>query len=124
MQIIYLIRSYYLEYKKNSYYSKKIIIIWTSGQDGGIGRYTLPPHTTKIRTTTNFKIKNNENFQKIELYGSPTTKELKKKHSSRLAGGMETDSQGRVERGSWSGKDSWQGSGWKTRWSHMCMRIN
>ena len=27
----------------------------TSGQDGGEGRHTVPPQTTKIRTTTNFK---------------------------------------------------------------------
>ena len=31
-------------------------LIWTSGQDGGIGRYTLPPCTTK-RRTTNLKTK-------------------------------------------------------------------
>ena len=47
------------------------------------------PHTTK-RTTANLKIKNNQNFQKIKLYGSPTTKELKKKHSSRPVGGAKT----------------------------------
>ena len=35
----------------------------TSGQDGGVGRYTLPPHTTKRRTTTNLKTKNNQNCQ-------------------------------------------------------------
>ena len=67
---------------------------FSSGQDGGIGRYTLPPHTTKTRTTTNLKTKNNQNCQKIELYGNPTTKELKKKHSRRLVGG--------AERGSWT----------------------
>ena len=53
------------------------------------------------------------------------TKELKKKHSSRLAGGAEMDSQG--------GQDMWQGSGWKTeqvRWqlldgqSHIGVGIN
>ena len=38
----------------------------------------MPPHTTKRRTTTNLKTKNNQNGQKIELYGSLTTKELKK----------------------------------------------
>ena len=53
----------------------------------------MPPHTTE-RTTTNLKTKNNQNCQKIELYGSPTTKELKKKHSSRPGGGVETGSQG------------------------------
>ena len=47
----------------------------------------MPPHTTK--RTTNLKTKNNQNCQKIELYGSPTTKELKKKHSFRLVGGVE-----------------------------------
>ena len=63
----------------------------TSGQDGGVDRYTLPPHTTK-RKTTNLKTKNNQTCQKIELYGSLTTKELKKKHSSRPVGGAETGS--------------------------------
>ena len=70
--------------------------MWTSGQDGGIGRYTLPPHTTK-RRATNLKTKNNQNCQKIQLYGSLTTKELKKKLSSRQVGGAET--------GSWGGED-------------------
>ena len=51
----------------------------------------MPPHTTK-RTTTNLKTKNNQNCQKIKLYGSLTTKELKKKYSSRLVGGVETGS--------------------------------
>ena len=37
-----------------------------------------------------------ENWQKIELYGSSTTKEIKKKHSSRPVGGAETGS--RAER--------------------------
>ena len=51
----------------------------TSSQDGGVGRYTVPPHTTK-RTTKNLKTKINQNCQKIELYGSPTTKELRNIH--------------------------------------------
>ena len=55
----------------------------------------------------NNKFKNNQNCQKIKLCGSPTTKELKKKHSFRLVGGAEMCSQGR--------EDAWQGSGWKTR---------
>ena len=67
----------------------------TSGQDGGGGRHTVPPHTTK-RRTTNLKTRNNQNWQKIKLYESPTTKELKKKHSSRQVGGVEMGSQ--VER--------------------------
>ena len=52
------------------------------------------PHTTRRRTITNPKTKNNQNCQKIKLYGSPTTKELKKKHSSRPVGGAEMGSQG------------------------------
>ena len=57
-------------------------------------------------TTTNLKTKTNKNYQKIKLYGSPTTKELKKKHSSRQVGG--------VEKGSWGEEDSQQGGGWRT----------
>ena len=66
----------------------------------------MPTRTTKRRTTTNLKIKTNQNCQKIELYGSLTIKELKKKHSSRLVGGVETGSQG--------GEDSQQGGSWRT----------
>ena len=47
--------------------------------------------------------KNPQNFQKIELYGSLTNKELKKKYSSRPAGG--------TEMGSWGGKDTQQVGG-------------
>ena len=100
---------------KISYY-KGSIQRETSGQDGGIGRYTVPPHTTKRRTTTNLKTKSNQNYQKIELYGSLTIKELKNKHSSRLLGGVETGSQG--------GEDSLQGSSWQSRQSNICMWIN
>ena len=39
----------------------------TSGQDGGVGGYALPPHTTK-RRTTNLKTKNNQNCQKNQTY--------------------------------------------------------
>ena len=46
----------------------------------------------KRRTTTNLKGKNNQNFQKIKLYGSLTIKELKKKHSSRQVRGVEMGS--------------------------------
>ena len=42
----------------------------------------MPPHITK-RTITNLKTKTNQNCQKIKLYRSPTTKEIKKTHSSR-----------------------------------------
>ena len=82
-------------------YVKTRSIEWTYGQDGGIGRYTLPPHTTK-RTTTNLKTKTNQICQKIKLYESPTIKGLKK-HSSIQVGGVEMVSQG--------GEDTQQGGG-------------
>ena len=45
-------------------------------------------------TTTNLKTKNNQNCSQIDLYGSLTTKDLKKKHLLRLVGGAETGSEG------------------------------
>ena len=74
-----------------------------SGQHGGVGRYTVPAHTTK-RRTTNTKTNINQNCQRIELYESLTTKELKKKHLPRLVGG--------VEMGSWDREDMQQGGSW------------
>ena len=69
----------------------------TFSQDGGVGRYTLPPHTTK--KTTNLKTKNNQKCQKIELYGSLTTKELKKKQSSnRRVGDRNSGQRGLIAR--------------------------
>ena len=61
----------------------------------------MPPPTTKRRTTTNSITKNNQNCQKIELYGNLATKELTKKYSSRLLGGM---------KGSW-GREGLQAGG-------------
>ena len=86
-------------------------LLRTSLQDGFVGRYTLPPCTTKRRTTTNLKTKNNQNCQKIELFGSPTTKELKKNHSPTLVGG--------AEMGSWGREDAQQGGGWRKEQSHI-----
>ena len=66
---------------------QKLKAFWrTFGKDGGIGKYSLPPCTTKRRTKTNLKTKITS--KTIKLYGSPTTKELKKKHSSRPVGGQ------------------------------------
>ena len=48
---------------------------------------------------------NNQKWQKIKLYGSLTTKELKTKHSSRWVGRVETGNQG--------GEDLWQISSWR-----------
>ena len=61
---------------------------WTSRQDGGVGINASLSHTTERRITTNLKTKNTQDYQKIKLHGTPTTKELKK-HSSRLVGGAQ-----------------------------------
>ena len=55
-------------------------------------------------------MKRNQNCQKIELYGSPITKELKKKHSFRMVGGVETGSQSRDGQPVWRGRAArwWQ----------------
>ena len=94
----------------------KYLKISISGQDRGVGRYTSLPCTTKRRTITNLKTKNNQNCQKIELYGSPTTKELKKKHSSSLVGGAETGSQDE--------EHTRQDSSWSSRQSYLHMWRN
>ena len=47
----------------------KIHLFQTYGQDGGVGRYTVPPLTTK-RATTNLKTKNNQDCQKVKLWKS------------------------------------------------------
>ena len=75
----------------------KIKTLWTSGQDGGIGTHTLPPRTTVRGIITNFKTKDDHKCQKTKLYGSLTTKDLKKKYSSRWIGGAELGSWGRED---------------------------
>ena len=54
----------------------------------------MPPRTAIKRITTKSQTNNSQNCQKIELYGSPTTKDLKKPYSSRWAGGAEMQRQG------------------------------
>ena len=60
-----------------------------AGQDGDVGKHTLPPHTTTEKITTRLQNKYHQKHQKIELYGSLTTKDLNKPHSSRWVGGAE-----------------------------------
>ena len=55
----------------------------SSGQDGGIGRNPSLPHTTKRRITTNLKSINNQKCQEMKLYGTPTSKELKKQSTKK-----------------------------------------
>ena len=61
----------------------------TSGPVGGAGRHMSPPCTTIGRITTN----KTKNTQKIKLYGSLTTKDLKKPYPSRHVEEGETSSQ-------------------------------
>ena len=53
-----------------------------------------------------FKNENNQNCQQIKLYRILRTKELNKKHSSRLVGGVEMGGQGREDQGGswWTGQ--------------------
>ena len=60
-----------------SYLSK--VFLFSSIQDGSIGRNPSLPPTTKRRKTTNLKSINNQKCKKIKLHGTLTTKELKKK---------------------------------------------
>ena len=83
----------------------------TSSQDGGISRRASPPCTTIKRITTNLKTKNSQNCQKIELCGSPTTKDLKKTHSSRPIGRAQLWKQ--AER--WCSMERWRWWGWQQR---------
>ena len=46
------------------------------GQDGGIGRNTSLPCTTKRKITTNLETIKNQKWQNIKLHWTPTTKEL------------------------------------------------
>ena len=95
--------------------------IITSDQDRGVRRYTLPPCTTK-RRTTNLKTKNSQNCQKIQLYGSPTTKELKKKHSSILVGAAETAA--RTERACGKAEARRPGWAWRQLEDHVVSHSN
>ena len=73
----------------------------------------MPPHTTKKRTT-NLKTKTKQNWKKIEPYGCPTTKELKKKPSSRPVGGVETGIRGGEDVARW----------WLADWVVPHMHVN
>ena len=84
----------------------------------------MPPRTTKRRTTTNLKTKNNQNRQKIELYGSLTTKEIKKKtfiQTSRRGGDGQPDGEDSLKGNSWR---TWHGGGWQGGQSHIQVQIN
>ena len=62
---------------------RTVCLYWTSGQDGSIGICASPLHATAERITIRLKTNNIQSLQKIELYGSLTTKDLEMPHSSR-----------------------------------------
>ena len=61
-----MIRDLYLAYVENHIHTQtnNTLVLKTDkktpGQDGGVGRHTVHPRTTKRRTTTNLKTKNNQ----------------------------------------------------------------
>ena len=50
----------------------------------------MPPYTTTEELHLNLKTSNAQDCQKIKLYGSLTTKDLKKLYSFKWVGGAET----------------------------------
>ena len=95
--------------------------VWTSGQDGGIGRHTVPPRTTKRRTTTNLKTK-----KQSELPGNRTLWKFDNQ-------GVEEETFIQTGRRGRDGQLGWrrlmarwrlQDGDWWSGWSHLCVRIN
>ena len=74
----------------------------------------FPSSYNQKKDNNKFKNKNNQNCQKIELSGNLTTKELKKKHSSRLVGG--------AEMGNEHEEELRQGGRWQTRWARLMLQ--
>ena len=69
----------------------------------------------------NIKTKNNHNYQKIKLYGSPKTKELKKKHPCRQVGGAQIGTEWRELMARWW-LEHWARQ-WLVEWAvpHLCV---
>ena len=60
----------------------------TSGQDGGVGGYTVPPRTTNRRTTTNLKNRKQPELAENRIVWKSDNQEVKEE-ISRLVGGAE-----------------------------------
>ena len=58
------------------------------------------------------------------MYGSPTTKEIKKKHSPRPIGGVEMGSQAEMTHCKAAGWRTRQGCDWRSGRSHIHVQIN
>ena len=84
----------------------------------------MPPCTTKRRTITNLKTKNNQNYQKIKLCGSLTIKELKETFIQTGRRGRDRQL-GREDFPQGTAGGMGQARWWlRTGWSHIFMRIN
>ena len=69
----------------------KKMTFWTSSQDGGVSRHTVPPPTTKRRTKTILKNKLMELTENRTVWKSDN-QGVKENTLSRLVGGTETGS--------------------------------
>ena len=74
----------------------------TSGQDGGIGRYPVPPCIARTAIKSNCMESNNQGVKEETFI-----------QTGRRGG------DGQLGR-----EDSWQGGGSWSQWSHICMWIN
>ena len=99
-------------------------ITFTSSQDGGIGRHTVPPRTTKTRSTTNLKTKTQRELTENQTVWKSDNQVIKEEtfiQTGRRGG------DGQLGR-----EDSQQGSGWwtgrggclQTGQSHIHVQIN
>ena len=64
--------------------------VLTSCQNGDIGKQACLLAQPQQKLQLHYKTTITQNHQKIKLYRSPITKELKKSHSFRRVGGVET----------------------------------
>ena len=90
-------------YKK----SKSIGITFTSSQDGGIGRHTVPPRTTKRGTTTDLKNKNQPELPENQTVWKSDNQGVKEETFIQIGRRGRDGQLGR--------KDSWQGGSWQTQ---------
>ena len=95
-QIIWDIKNDHIFQKKTT---------WTSGQDGGVNRHTVPPRTTKRRTTTIYKQKTTSTDRKSNPMKSDN-------HGDKEETFIQTGKRGRDRQP--EGEDSQQGGGWQT----------
>ena len=94
-----------------------------SGQDGGIGRHTVPPCTTK-RTTANLKTKNNRTALNQTVWKSDNQGV---KEETFIQTFIKRGGDGQLGRGTGSkvaGVGPRQGGGWWSGWSQIHMQIN